>query len=93
VPVSKHDVVPLSLGRANGGAAWKQSSLTRKQTLHQAPVRAPPEYATHPSGAMPAGGTRASSVAYTPARRLIASGPPASLVVDQDPARAGGPDA
>ena len=27
------------------------------------------------------------------ARRLIASGPPASLVVDQDPAREGGPDA
>lgn len=30
---------------------------------------------------------------YTPAKRLIASGPPASLVVDQDPARSGGPDA
>ncbi|MGH3040702.1 MAG: helix-turn-helix domain-containing protein [Gaiellaceae bacterium] len=34
-----------------------------------------------------------SSVAYTPAIRLIASGPSASLVVDQDPARRGGPDA
>jgi hypothetical protein len=33
------------------------------------------------------------SVAYTPARRLIASGPPARLVVDQDQLRRGGPDA
>src|SRR5215211_8440573 len=36
---------------------------------------------------------RASWTNHTPSRRLIASGPPASLVVDQDPARTGGPDA
>src|SRR6266540_2605124 len=36
---------------------------------------------------------RASWTNHTPSRRLIASGPPASLVVDQDPAREGGPDA
>jgi hypothetical protein len=36
---------------------------------------------------------RTSSVAYTPARRLIASGPPARLVVDQDQLRRGRPDA
>jgi hypothetical protein len=32
-------------------------------------------------------GGRSSSVAYTPARRLIASGPPARLVVVDTPAR------
>jgi hypothetical protein len=35
----------------------------------------------------------ASWTDYTPARRLILSGPPGRLVVDQDPPRHGGPDA
>ena len=36
---------------------------------------------------------RLAGLISTPARRLIVSGPPASLVVDQDPARSGRPDA
>src|SRR5207244_6243731 len=35
----------------------------------------------------------ASWTDYTPARRLVLSGPPASLVVDQTQAHVGGPDA
>jgi len=35
----------------------------------------------------------ASWTDYRPSRRLILSGPPARLAVDQDPPRSGGPDA